>query len=251
MGGPRAASSLKRFYKDVLPAIAGGSSDLIFETWKPTGSCGKVEKQAVKHVRKTIKRPQVTESELVRAIKLADKFGVRPHILSLSCKNYIWLRPKGKLSYARFLTLTGKQLLTKLRQVKRGRDEMRRKAAGRRNARDRKIAAVLARKQMVLVYGGALHNDRKPLPVMAPYAYGNKLGVKDKTERYVEIDLLVPEYILGDQDLLKGQPWFAKFKRDWQDPRKFLNTTVYKRGERSYVVLLPRTKQPTAITPSK
>jgi hypothetical protein len=60
--------------------------------------------------------------------------------------------------------------------------------------------------KMLVLYGGALHNDLVPAPGDEPYVFGPTLQHETKG-RYVELDLLVPEYVERDEELL-ARPWF-------------------------------------------
>jgi hypothetical protein len=70
-------SALKRFTDDLFPLVKSLASDLVLETFIPEGNCGKQEKQVVKDVETTTKRPETTESELVTLIKQAKAQGVK------------------------------------------------------------------------------------------------------------------------------------------------------------------------------
>ena len=59
----------------------------------------------------------------------------------------------------------------------------------------------------LVLYGGALHNDLQPLPELKDYSFGPSLAAA-VDGGYLELDLLVPEYVDGDEDLVK-EPWFA------------------------------------------
>ncbi len=84
----------------------------------------------------------------------------------------------------------------------------------------------------ITLYGGALHNDRFPDKAVAEWSYAAAVD-KATDDEYVEIDLIVPEFAEPDPTSQKA-PWFPLTK----DAKKF---RVWQRGERSFVVVFPRT----------
>jgi hypothetical protein len=238
-GGPKVASSLSRFTRAFLPLLRKRASDLVIETWITAGNCGKEEKKVIKDVDKTTKRPEKTESELVTLIKRARKYHIKPHILEMTCKDYKFLlTAKGKVAYERLLAMTGERLrdkvlsITKVRHdpVKRAVDDSMRAVW----SKDRGAAAI---RDLVLVYGGGLHNDLHPAREVAAWSYAPAVqkGIGNK-RRYIELDVFVPEYIERDKTLLINQRWFEIFKRQ-QSRRK---TLLFQRADRSYVMVFAR-----------
>lgn len=80
----------------------------------------------------------------------------------------------------------------------------------------------------VIVYGGALHNDLYPR--WDALSYAKPLA---QERRVLEIDLVVPE-VVAPMAMIRGEPWFPLLGR--ASP---VRTLVWKRGPRSYVVILP------------
>jgi hypothetical protein len=93
-----------------------------------------------------------------------------------------------------------------------------------------------AHKPWIALYGGALHNDRFPDDAVAEWSYAKKVD-DVSANHFVEIDLIVPELAEGD-DALKKQPWFPVVAQAGTKHQ------VWKRGERSFVIVLPRAKEP-------
>ncbi|MCA9668312.1 MAG: hypothetical protein KC503_22120 [Myxococcales bacterium] len=241
-GAAKVTSAIKRFTSALLPLVNARASDLIVETWVSTGACGKTEQRVAKVVRKTTKRPVTTENEVVTLIKRADKLHVRPHILKMTCKDYEHVRPKGKVDFARFLKLTGDQLLAKIVAVRKDRDALRAKLANAKGNKAARMRAILARKQLVLVYGGALHNDRAPSKEFAAYAYGPRASKAAGEGRYVEVDLFVPEYIEEKGSLVSEEGWFAEFRRRASAQQALL----IRRGPGSYAIVFRRSAKKVA-----
>jgi hypothetical protein len=228
-------SSIKRFTEELLPVLEKHrpkTTDLILETWITDGNCGAEEKKVVETIQETTKRPEQTENELVTAIKRAKAMGVDPHILRLSCKEYDSLRERapdggltGELDFDKLLRLIRRQLMQQLILVlvQRG-------------------GATTA--GLVLIYGGALHNDLMPRPEDAPYAFGIS-AQKAAQGRYLEVDLLVPEYI-DAYEAMKKEPWFATYRREHDRPGASQEALLIKHGPSSYVIILPRTRPAAA-----
>jgi hypothetical protein len=59
--------------------------------------------------------------------------------------------------------------------------------------------------------------------------------------RYVELDLIVPEYVKKSPTWEK-LPWFAAFDADHAGGKTQDQTTVYLLGERSFVLVFPNQK---------
>lgn len=212
-GKTQIKSALKRFAEELWPTVQPGSSDLILETFVTEGNCGKEEKKVVKDVEKTTKRPETTENELVTLIKQAKAQGIQPHILQVSCKDYqSVLDEKAQVDYVKMLKLIGDLLQKRMTEVR-----LRRQKAGI--------------DKMVMVYGGALHNDLYPQKELADFAFGQSLTEAFPGE-YLEVDLYVPEFIETDKTV-RAQPWFPLYKKA-QKPGQ---PVVVRRGPGSFILL--------------
>lgn len=210
-------SSLLRFSTELLPLVAKLATDLVVETWVTDGGCGKQETKVVEEVQTTTERPPETENEIVTLLKRAQAAGIAPHILTMSCRDYRRVTGKnGETDFAKMLTLTRDRLQS---EVSRWLVARRPSASGRA--------------RQVVVYGGALHNDLYPAPGDAPYAFGRALLAKTKGQ-YLEVDLFVPEYILGDERMA-AEPWFAAFRAGI----KAGDALLIRRSQRSYIIVFP------------
>jgi len=199
-----------------LPAFGDRLSDLIVETWIVDPNCGKTAVAATQQMETEVKRPEATKSEIALLADAAKAAKIQPHAMKLSCADYKTLVPKGEVDALAMLTLTTREL--------------------KRIA----ISAVVHRdkdpehRPWIAVYGGALHNDRFPDAAIAEWSYAAAVD-KVTRDHYVEIDLIVPELAAADA-MSQKQPWFslAEAAGDW--------IQVWKRNERSFVVILPKTK---------
>jgi hypothetical protein len=218
-------SALARFTEDVLPALAPRASHLIVETWVTTGACGKAETHVTEDIARTTERPAETESEIVRLLRRAKEAGVAPHVLAVTCDEYATLagaRGKG-VDYDRLLRLTERHLEAAIEQ-----------------------AVVLPRtpaRPLVLVYGGALHNDLYPARSLEPYAFGPAIFALLRGD-YREVDLYVPE-LAERLALMRAEPWYAT----WGAFGHAEQTVVIPRSARSTIVVFPRSVRPDPLPP--
>lgn len=186
-GAPRVPSALKRFTHDLLPAVQGRVTSLVVETWMLNGACGETEKKATRAVAKATQRPDSTEDELTAFLDRTYAMGVKNHILIIDCDDY-----RSMLSDAGELDAEASLLLVKRKVEEKAREVMEREEGG-------------TAERVLLLYGGAVHNDLVPLPEWSAYSFGPSLA---KDTHVVELDLLVPEYVEDDEDLRK-EPWFT------------------------------------------
>ena len=188
-GAPKVPSAIRRFTNDLLPALKGKVASLVVETWMLNGKCGETEKKATAAVAKTTQRPDSTEDELTTLLDHTFKMGVKNHILLIDCDDYRSMTDDaGELDGEASLLLVKRKVEEKALEV------LESEEAG-------------TKEKVLLLYGGALHNDLEPLPEWRAYSFGPRLR-RETNGHTVELDLLVPEYVDTDEDLLK-EPWFA------------------------------------------
>lgn len=216
-GAPKVKSALERFTRE-LPLFDQRIGALVVETWMMSGQCGAAEKQATAAVAKTTQRPDSTEDELTRLLDRTYAMGVKNHILLIDCDDY-----RSMLDDAGELDAEASLLLV------------------RRKVSEKVVEALekgeVAGDQLLLIYGGAVHNDLAPLPQWSAYAFGAELS-REVEGHYVELDLLVPEYVEDDEDLLK-EPWFSAAMK----LSKAGKTVLVNPHPGVYLLLFPRTKK--------
>ena len=189
IGGPKVPSAIKRFTNELLPMLKGSVTSLVVETWMVNGQCGAVEKQATRAVAKATQRPDETEDEVTLLLDRTYAMGVKNHILIVDCDDYrAMLTDAGTLDAEESLLMVRRKVEQKAIE-----------------AREKEEGGVPGK--MLLLYGGALHNDLAPTADWAAYSFGPTLS-KETDGGYLELDLLVPEYVETDEDLVK-EPWFA------------------------------------------
>jgi hypothetical protein len=207
-----ARSTLARFTDEILPAIAPRTAHLIVETWVSRGDCGATEKHVTADVARTTERPAETENEIVRLLRRAKELGIAPHVLDVGCAEYQTLvGAGGRVDYDRLLTLTGQHLGRAVRQ-----------ALALPRAADRPL---------VVVYGGALHNDLNPDPALAAYSFGPDVEALTGGA-YRELDLYLPE-LVRRLPPLRREPWYPV----WRRAASARGALLIRRGPRSAVLL--------------
>ncbi|MBA3451759.1 MAG: hypothetical protein H0T42_01535 [Deltaproteobacteria bacterium] len=211
-----AVRSALAVFTAALPSIGDRLSDLIVETWIVDPNCGKTAVAATQKMETEVKRPEATKSEIALLAEAAKAAKVQPHAMKLSCADYKTLVPNGEVDALAMLTLTTR--------------ELKRIAISAVVHRDKDPA----HRPWIAVYGGALHNDRFPDKAIAEWSYAAAVDKVSK-DRYVEIDLIVPELAAADS-VSRKQPWYSLVETagDW--------VQVWKRGDRSFVVILAKTR---------
>lgn len=206
-------SSLAHFTA-AMPLVAPRITDLVIETWIVDPNCGKAAVEATTAVEAEVKRPEATKNEVALLAEAAKAAKVQPHAMTLSCDDYKTLIPNGQVDPQAMLTLTTRELT----RISTSAVAYRAKHADPR--------------PWVMIYGGALHNDRFPTKQLAEWSFAKALD-QATNNRFIEIDLIVPEVALLDAPS-QQQPWFplAQIASD--------KVIVWKRGERSFVIILPK-----------
>lgn len=188
------------FSAEVLPVLEARASHLVVETWRDA-SCTAADPVQAQVVRVT-QRPPSQPGEIAHLATTK----VETHGLSMTCLEHsAMLDPKGRVDFFRLLEM----VTVKLHE------------AARRLLRDG---------QDVIVYGGALHNDRYPRWPLDTLAYAHTLA---RDYEVLELDLAVPE-IVAPIRLLWTEDWFPLVARAAPD-----RVLVWQRGPGSYVLILP------------
>ncbi len=153
----------------------------------------------------------------------SEKLSIEPHALEPTCEEYQAVLDAGSADIARLLTLVA-------------------------DTTAREVEKVLSRagsdpNQIVVVYGGAIHNDATPSPERADWSFGPRF--EERTGgRYVELDLIVPEFI-KDTDTWRALPWYSHYDAT----RDGASAVLFRPAPHSFVLIFPRTPA-AAIPPS-
>lgn len=203
-------SALSRFTAELLPALSGRVTDLVIESWAEPAGCGAEAAQASAEVTRDMDRPPATEDQLVTLVERARALRIRPHLLAFGCDDYRALRdPGGDVDYEQLLLAVTERL------------------------RARAVDGLAHERAVIALYGGALHNDLRPRPGVTDFSYAPDVD-RRAGGRYVEIDLVVPEYVTGDPTLAR-EPWYPLLARAAAD-----HVILIERAPRSYVLILRR-----------
>jgi hypothetical protein len=210
-GAPHATPAIRRFSDEMLATLPA-PSELIVETWVEKDTCGKIEHEVRQQVEVMTKRPESTETDIMRLLRLGKARGLRPHILSLSCETYRSLQGKdGQLDAVALLGVVTTEL-------------------------QKQIVGLLGQADPIVVYGGALHNDRAPRKELAQFSFARAVD-QAAHGRYLEIDLYVPEYIEADQ-AITATGWYQRYASTRKAHPSA--TALVRAAKGSYVFLFPR-----------
>jgi hypothetical protein len=207
----------RRFTRDFLPLLSGRASDLVIELLIPNANCRTETKAAAKSQKVVTEHQAPTDQNDYVALGSAAKaLGIRPHALDPNCDDLARIArggAEGVVTSLDVITRLATELATRLI--------------------DAGDAAHDAR--LVVLYGGALHNDVVPRPGREAWSYGPALTAKT-SGRYVELDLIVPEFI-GDSPAWRSFPWVQVF-----DPMAHrAETSLLSPVPHSFVLVFPRT----------
>ena len=206
---PAATSALARFTAEGLPALAPRMAHLVLETWAVTGDCGEVAARATAAVAAQVRRPRTTQRELGALVARSQALRVAAHAMTVRCEDYQVMAKGDDAAIAHLLDLTTSEL-------------------GRLGAA--LVARTTAQRPLVVIYGGAMHNDREPQPGLEPWSYAAAVEAASE-HTFVEVDLVVPELGLADPTTMR-QPWAHLLGKS---PK----VVAVRRGERAYTLLLP------------
>lgn len=208
-------STTARFTQQILPWLAPKSSDIVIELMEPDPKCLKTADK-VREEQKPVTQEQASENqnEFIALGTRAKESGVQPHVLYPTCEQFDRIVKAGPDSV--FVMLDTIALLT----------EQKAKALLVRNhkANDQRL---------VLLYGGAAHNDVTPRSGRESWSYAQNLQTFTN-QRYVEVDLIVREYI-KETEVWRQLPWYPHFdKAAHRD--KFV---LFNPAPGSYVLIFP------------
>lgn len=176
-------SAAQRF-EGILPHLAAaGYTRLILELVEPPSGCGSEVQKARTAQRKiaALQAPN-NQSQYVALATKARALGIVPFPLRPTCER-MRRAATDPSRVAGMLALVTDQL------------------------RDRALTA--SAHHRVVLYGGAMHNDAQPRPELAEFSFGATLRKRLGAD-YVELDLIVPEYIRQAANW-RALPWFENY----------------------------------------
>jgi hypothetical protein len=229
-GSEQIASSARRFTEALLPELRGRVSHLVVELLAPDPRCETATRE-VRRVQAPVTRVQSShnQSDYIELGRHARELGIEPFVLSPTCDEYRAIAAAGDDALGQMLTTIAQVTSRMLRAA-----IVKNRAAGRA--------------QLVVGYGGALHNDIEPSPAKAQWSYGPELNAFTG-HRYVELDLIVREFVKGTE-AWRALPWYAYFDPA-RDSGRWL---VMRTGGNRYVLFFPTAEASAAphdVTPDE
>lgn len=203
-----------RFREQLLPVLAPRSSHLVIELLSPAPGC-EPEREVVQKESDAVTSTQAegNQSDYVALGHRARRAGVVPDILRVSCEDLQAIAQAGDLGISVMM------------------ETIARLSAAEATAR---LARSPPERPLVLLYGGALHNDVQPRDALASWSYGQELA-KSTNGGYLEVDLLVPE-LVGDSESWKKFTWYDAY-RSLDDLR---SPVLIQMGKSSFALVFPR-----------
>jgi len=206
-------SVTRRFTEQLLPMLEGKATDLVLELWIASGQCGKREKQVADQQKEvTVTQAETNQNEFVELGNASKARGIQPHVLRPTCEEYDKIAAAGAGDISTMLEMVARLSADALQRLFTERQSA---TTGR----------------MLLAYGGALHNDVAPRPEREAWSFGPRLS-RLTVGRYVEVDLVVPEFI-GDGPAWKALSWVGHFDKERLGKR----VTLFHPAPHSYVLI--------------
>ncbi|HUQ08608.1 MAG TPA: hypothetical protein VM261_39220 [Kofleriaceae bacterium] len=207
-------SALARFTNEAMPKLGTRVSDLVIETWLVDPTC-KTGMEATQRVEGAMKRPESTKSEIGALVGIIKQNGIKAHVMRLTCDDLNTVAPAAGVDAEKLLDVVTRELGRVTRSAVRYRDE---------HAEARPL---------IVVFGGALHNDLYPFDSTKQWSYAK--GVDEATSgHFVEVDLYLPELVEG-QALYEAEDWYPLVAK--APPGKVL---LVERAPHSWLAILPR-----------
>jgi hypothetical protein len=211
------ASTTSRFAGQFLPQLVGRARALVVELLLANGKCGQAE-QRVAEQQRPVTKPQAetNQNEFLELAERAKSLHIVPYPLRPTCEEYKAVVGAGAGDIDRMLVTV-------------------------RDASLRTLGALLdaapkaGEPNLLVAYGGALHNDLAPRPGREAWSFGPAL--RERTQgKYVELDLIVPEYV-KDTESWQAFPWYASYRA----AQHAQETLLYSPSSASFVLIFPRT----------
>lgn len=188
---PDVMTATERFGAEYLPLLRDrGASTLVVELINPPTGCEQ-EKAAVVAVQKPVVERQDAgnQERFVQLGHRARELRMTPLLLEPTCSDFAPVRQAGADGVAALLELI----------------------AGQTRAKLERLVARVAPDELLVAYGGAVHNDIAGEGQNKPFAFGAELS-RVTGGKYVAVDLIVPEFV-GDTDVWKALPWYPHWPK--------------------------------------
>lgn len=219
------ASVTKRFTEELLPTLKDRAAGLVVELPYPAEKCDQKQVEKVQSDQKEILKPQAdsNQSEFKALGDKAKALGIQADGLRLTCKDLDRLDKAGADRPIEWLLTIAHGISSEAKSYF---EENKKKSP----------------EKMILTYGGAIHNDLVPTPGREDWSFAKDLS-KASGDRYVELDLIVPEFV-SDARNWQSMPWYAAIKKGAMctgDGAKRTKTIVYTVSPKAYALVFPCT----------
>jgi hypothetical protein len=226
-GGGAVPSAARRFTQDFLPLLAPRASDLLVELMFPPAGCVDAAAGVRRAQAPVLAREAPTnQNEYLAMGERARALGIVPDGLRPTCADMNAIAGNRDDAIAVELETIARLAATQAEKL------IARAAASRQD-----------HGKMVVLYGGALHNAIDAGDSGAPpdaealrWSYAPAVDAA-ASGRFIAVDLIVPEFI-GDDALWRALPWWPYYDRD----RLGAKTTLFRLGEKTYVLVFPKSK---------
>ena len=212
-------SSTRRFAEQLMPLLSGKTKHIVIELLLANCRAQTVQSVAKAQAPVTEHQAKGNQNEFLTLGKYAQRLGIEPQALTPDCSEYDEAVRDEENGVARLLTLIAQQT-------------------------QRSVEALLAQtaesRELVLTYGGALHNDLYPRPGQESWSFGPQLASASHG-RYIELDLIVPEFV-KDTEAWRALPWFGVFDREHLPSE----TLLYQPAPNSFALIFPKTETASA-----
>jgi len=208
-------SSTRRFAEQLLPLLSGKSKHIVIELLIANCKVKTVERAAQAQAPVTEHQAKSNQNEFLTLGKYAQRLGIEPQALSPDCTEYDSVAAAGEDGVPRLLTLVAQQTQSAVETL---------------------LASPAATDQLILTYGGALHNDLSPRPGQESWSFGPQLAAASHG-RYIELDLIVPEFV-KDTEAWRALPWFGAFDREHLQNE----TLLFRPAPNSFALIFPKTE---------
>lgn len=211
-----ARTTVRRFQEELLPALAPRAGRLLVELLVPPKGCEE-QRQQVQTESDAITSGQSkdNQNEYVELGRAARELGVVPDILRPSC------RDMQAIADAEVGVLVMMETIATL-SVEATREW---------------LAVTNPERRLVILYGGALHNDLSPRDNLETWSYGPRLS-ELSAGHYVEVDLVVPE-LVQDTDSWRKFVWYDAVRA----LAKGHGPTLVQASERSFALVFEATPE--------
>jgi hypothetical protein len=233
--GASVPSAAQRFTDELLPLLAGRASDLLLELMMPPSGCLDAAAE-VRHLEEpvTSRHAETAQDEYVAMGERARALGIVPDMLRPTCDDMDAIRhAKGDLLDVSLTTIARLSRAQAMRLV------------------DRDARSDADRGKMVVIYGGALHNDLSPAADKARFSYAPEVDAHVHG-RLVAVDLIVPQFI-GEDDTWRSLPWWSLYESARQSAVRGLatgNATFAQFGQKATVLSAPAGKDAVLVFPT-